>query len=58
MKTSNKKFPQRKPEKHMNDKELLKKLETKIYGKEKKDMEKLVDTVKDRLKNYNKFSIN
>lgn len=42
----------------MTEKELLKKLETKIYGKEKKDMEKLSDAVKDRLKNYNKFSLN
>lgn len=53
------KLPQRKPEKHMDDKELLNKLETKIYGKEKKgDMEKLADVVKSRLKNFDKFSIN
>ncbi len=53
------KLPQRKPNKVMDEKELLKKLETKIYGKEKKDdMIKLRDTVKDRMKDFNKFSIN
>lgn len=42
----------------MSVEELRQKVETKLYGKEKKDMEKLSDAVKDRLKNYNKFSIN
>lgn len=44
------KMPQRKPEKVMNEKELLAKVESKIYGnKPKGDMERLRTEVKHRL---------
>lgn len=55
MKTKTKKYI---PNKVLPIEELKKKVETKIYGKERKDMEKLSDVVKSRLKEYDKFSLN
>lgn len=53
-----KKFPQRKPEKHMDEKELLAKVESKIYGnKPKGDMEQLKETIKSKMKDFDKFSL-
>ena len=46
------------PNKILPIEELRKKVETKIYGKEKKDMEKLSDVVKSKLKDFERFSIN
>lgn len=46
------------PNKILSIEELRKKVETKIYGKEKKDMEKLGEVVKSKLKEFDKFSIN
>lgn len=42
----------------MSDKEIIKKLEEKIYGKPKADMEKLSEAVKNKLKDFDRFSIN
>lgn len=58
MQKNTKKLPQRKPEKFMSDKEIIKKLEEKIYGKPKPDMERLSEAVKNKLKDFDRFSIN
>lgn len=55
MKTKTKKHT---PNKILSIEELRKKVETKIYGKEKKDMEKLGDVVKNKLKEFDKFNLN
>ena len=48
--TKSKKIPQRKPEKVMNEKELLAKIESKIYGnKPTEDMERLSQEVRHKL---------
>ena len=55
MKTKTKKHT---PNKILSIEELRKKVETKIYSKERKDIEKLSDVVKSKLKESDKFSIN
>lgn len=53
------KTPQRKNHKSMSDVELKTKLENKIYGpKPKTDNERLEDTIKNKLKDFDRFSIN
>lgn len=52
------KFKKHTPNKIMPIEELKKKVEAKIYGKERKDMEKLSEVVKSKLKEFDRFSIN
>lgn len=51
------KLPQKKNHKSMSVEELKQKVETKLYGKQKPE-EKLSDIIKNKLKNFDKFSIN